>query len=102
MDGADEAEDVVAVDCLEVDVSLFKLAEEILALTNLSWMEVGLGLRIIGENGVCSSSNALLMLEELTPGEKMLVNKATSFSSPLLSGGCSNSALLLWLMSSAV
>ena len=35
MDGADEVEEV-AVDCLEVDVSLFELAEEILALTNLS------------------------------------------------------------------
>ena len=41
------------------------------------------------------------MLDELTPGENMEVNNDMSISSPLLSGGCNNSALLLKLISSA-
>ena len=41
----------------------------------------------MGEKGVCSSSSALLILEDLTPGVKMVENIATSSLRDLLSLG---------------
>ena len=64
-----------------------------LALTNLSWIDVGLGLRTIGQKGVSLSSRALLIDEELTPGVKIDSKRVTSASRVLLSGGCRSSFL---------
>ena len=72
----------------------FSLVDVTLALTSLSWMDVGLGLRTIGEKGVSLSSSAFLMVAELTPGLKMVEKNVTSSSRVLFSGGFISSFLL--------
>ena len=64
------------------------------ALTSVLVSDVGLGLSTMVEKGVCSSSSALLILEDLIPGVNMEVNMVTSIWRLLLSLGCSSSCLL--------
>ena len=81
-------------------LSFSLLSDDTLALTTLFWIDVGLGLRTIGEKGVSLSSKALLMEEELTPGVKMAEKNVTSSSKVRFSAGCINSFLLeCWTLS---